>query len=130
MPDVQPTFHSDQPVADLEGVNDLGYYEDGVRRTLTDEQIAMFRHSEIQRLLTERRRKKEVEEDQQKRQARKRKLGNSQYQETEAKPSIFDHDATVHGRSDVQQLSYDDDDGQSKKDQPKTFEWPVLGSSK
>ncbi|ROW14742.1 hypothetical protein VPNG_03685 [Cytospora leucostoma] len=28
----------------------LGYYSDGVKRTLTDEQIAMFRHSEIQAL--------------------------------------------------------------------------------
>lgn len=35
--------------------DDLGYYPDGVRRTLTDEQIAMFRHSEIQVLLRERR---------------------------------------------------------------------------
>jgi hypothetical protein len=33
----------------------LGYYPDGVKRTLTDEQIAMFRHSEIQALLRERR---------------------------------------------------------------------------
>lgn len=28
----------------------LGYYPDGVKRTLTDEQIAMFRHSEIRSL--------------------------------------------------------------------------------
>jgi hypothetical protein len=28
----------------------LGYYEDGVKRTLTDEQIAMFRHSELEAL--------------------------------------------------------------------------------
>ena len=33
----------------------LGWYDDGARRTLTDEQIAMFRHSEIQRLLQQRR---------------------------------------------------------------------------
>lgn len=26
---------------------DLGYYEDGTKRTLTDEQIAIFRHSEV-----------------------------------------------------------------------------------
>ncbi|QDS67810.1 hypothetical protein FKW77_007085 [Venturia effusa] len=32
----------------------LGYYSDGVKRTLTDEQIAMFRHSEIQALIKER----------------------------------------------------------------------------
>jgi hypothetical protein len=29
----------------------LGYYADGVKRTLTDEQIAIFRHSEIHSLL-------------------------------------------------------------------------------
>lgn len=32
----------------------LGYYPHGVKRTLTDEQIAMFRHSEIYTLLRER----------------------------------------------------------------------------
>lgn len=29
---------------------DLGYYEDGVKRTLTDEQIEIFRHSELREL--------------------------------------------------------------------------------
>jgi hypothetical protein len=37
----------------------LGYYSDGVERTLTDEQIAMFRHTEIQTILRERRRRRE-----------------------------------------------------------------------
>lgn len=32
----------------------LGHYEDGVESTLTDEQIAIFRHTEIQELLKER----------------------------------------------------------------------------
>ncbi|KAF8425668.1 hypothetical protein EV426DRAFT_701649 [Tirmania nivea] len=31
--------------------HDLGYYPDGVKRTLTDAQIAIFRHSEIQKML-------------------------------------------------------------------------------
>nr|XP_036587378.1 uncharacterized protein CTRU02_02293 [Colletotrichum truncatum]KAF6798320.1 hypothetical protein CTRU02_02293 [Colletotrichum truncatum] len=31
----------------------LGYYPDGVKRTLTDEQIAMFRHSEMESLRKE-----------------------------------------------------------------------------
>jgi hypothetical protein len=31
--------------------DDLGYYADGNKRTLTDEQIAIFRHTEIQELL-------------------------------------------------------------------------------
>lgn len=29
---------------------DLGHYDDGVKRTLTDDQIAMFRHSELKEL--------------------------------------------------------------------------------
>jgi hypothetical protein len=37
----------------------LGYYADGTKRTLTDEQIAMFRHSEIHAMLRKRRLQKE-----------------------------------------------------------------------
>lgn len=40
----------------------FGYYEDGNRRTLTDEQITMFRHSEIQELLRERRLQRDEED--------------------------------------------------------------------
>ena len=36
--------------------DDLGYYADGVKRTLTDEQIEIFRHSELQGLFRENRR--------------------------------------------------------------------------
>ncbi|KAK2741890.1 hypothetical protein FQN57_005449 [Myotisia sp. PD_48] len=43
--------------------DDLGYYPDGVRRTLTDDQIKIFRHSEIHRLLREKRIAEEEEED-------------------------------------------------------------------
>ncbi|KAF3051565.1 hypothetical protein E8E11_010235 [Didymella keratinophila] len=39
--------------------NALGYYEDGTPRTLTDEQIAMFRHSEIQAIIRKRRLKRD-----------------------------------------------------------------------
>ncbi len=35
-----------QEKKNLEDDDDLGYYPDGVKRTLTDEQVAMFRHSE------------------------------------------------------------------------------------
>jgi hypothetical protein len=50
-------FLGPAPEEDEEDEEDdgLGYYPDGVKRTLTDEQIAMFRHSEIQALLRERR---------------------------------------------------------------------------
>jgi hypothetical protein len=37
----------------------LGYYPDGTKRTLTDEQVAMFRHSEIQAILRQRRLRRE-----------------------------------------------------------------------
>ncbi|KAI9680089.1 MAG: hypothetical protein M1817_005105 [Caeruleum heppii] len=40
---------------DEEDQDALGYYPDGNKRTLTDEQIAMFRHSEIQRITKQRR---------------------------------------------------------------------------
>ncbi|EFE34804.1 uncharacterized protein ARB_06570 [Trichophyton benhamiae CBS 112371] len=38
----------------------LGYYPDGVKRTLTEEQIQIFRHSEIQALLRQRQLEKEA----------------------------------------------------------------------
>jgi hypothetical protein len=45
----------DQPL-DSQAIDlDLAFYEDGNPRTLTDDQIAIFRHSEIQSLLSERR---------------------------------------------------------------------------
>lgn len=43
--------------------DDLGYYEDGVKRTLTDEQIEIFRHSEIHSLLRDRQRLRDEEEE-------------------------------------------------------------------
>ena len=42
--------------------DDLGYYPDGVKRTLMDEQIAMFRHSEIYALQRKRQLRKENQE--------------------------------------------------------------------
>lgn len=42
--------------------SELGCYPDGAKRTLTDEQIEIFRHSEIQELLRERRRQREEQE--------------------------------------------------------------------
>ena len=41
----------------------LGYYEDGVKRTLTDEQISIFRHSEIQALLRARQHADDTKEE-------------------------------------------------------------------
>ena len=47
---------------DLGEDNSLGYYPDGTRRTLTDEQIAMFRHSEIYSIVRARQVRKENQE--------------------------------------------------------------------
>jgi hypothetical protein len=41
----------------------LGYYPDGIKRNLTDEQISIFRHSEIQSLLRGHRHTKESKDD-------------------------------------------------------------------
>lgn len=47
-------FTQSEPEVEYEEDDDgLGYYLDGVKRTLTDDQIAMFRHSEIQALIKE-----------------------------------------------------------------------------
>lgn len=50
-PEIQDYERSDEAYyEDDEDEDGLGYYSDGVKRTLTDEQIAMFRHSETQAL--------------------------------------------------------------------------------
>lgn len=50
----------DEPVEEAyEEEGGLGYYEDGTPRTLTDEQIAMFRHSEIQAIIRKRRQQRD-----------------------------------------------------------------------
>ena len=44
-----PTSHHAEHIAATndDGDDGLGYYSDGAKRTLTDQQIAMFRHSEV-----------------------------------------------------------------------------------
>lgn len=54
-------FSSTSHVGDsAEADEGLGHYADGTERTLTEEQVAMFRHSEIHKLLQERRRRREA----------------------------------------------------------------------
>ncbi|KAK0729308.1 hypothetical protein B0T21DRAFT_350217 [Apiosordaria backusii] len=57
---LRPTLDSQVPITSTEPEEEyyyeeeeddgLGYYPDGVKRTLTDEQIAIFRHSELEAL--------------------------------------------------------------------------------
>src|SRR5262245_49446175 len=52
--DVEWEYYGGEDFAEGEDEDDdLGYYPDGVKRTLTDEQIAMFRHSELEALRRE-----------------------------------------------------------------------------
>ncbi|KKA30182.1 hypothetical protein TD95_001173 [Thielaviopsis punctulata] len=44
-------FEQEEVEEEEEEGEDLGYYEDGTRRTLTDDQIRMFRQSELRQLL-------------------------------------------------------------------------------
>ncbi|KAI1174054.1 hypothetical protein F4777DRAFT_580342 [Nemania sp. FL0916] len=49
-PDLAHQVDADYEYYEEEEEDDLGYYSDGVKRTLTDEQIAIFRHSELEAL--------------------------------------------------------------------------------
>ncbi|KFY33921.1 hypothetical protein V494_07207 [Pseudogymnoascus sp. VKM F-4513 (FW-928)] len=68
--------------------DNLGYYADGVKRTLTDEQIAMFRHTEIETLLREKRKSDEAKADK-----AERALGLEQETVGDSEP----HDASLAG---------------------------------
>ncbi|MCJ1374758.1 hypothetical protein MMC20_005990 [Loxospora ochrophaea] len=52
-PDNGPLINLEHAEEDVDKDDGLGYYSDGAKRTLTDEQVAIFRHSEIQSLLRE-----------------------------------------------------------------------------
>lgn len=99
--------------------DDLGYYADGVKRTLTDEQVKLFRHTEIQRLLSERRQARAEKVDQEARKRRKEKHI--------ARPPRFDDEP---GKDKVEFLMYDDEShveqAQRHSAQGK-FLWPTLG---
>ncbi|ETN36972.1 uncharacterized protein HMPREF1541_07960 [Cyphellophora europaea CBS 101466] len=115
-----------QRAESIDDVESLGYYNDGVARTLTDEQIRMFRHSEIQRLLMARRQRREKEEQQQEKFRRQQERDRSSRRR-------FDDDQQQHQPS-IDTLIYDDqvDQGSAKTDnavpRDKTFRWPRLGS--
>jgi len=107
---------------------DLGCYEDGVRRTLTDEQIAMFRHSEIQRILAERRRQKDLEDERQQHAERVKGRAGRQSQNKQ-QSVVYETDERVHSRPDMPELSYDDEESaQREVKKPTTFQWPKLGA--
>jgi Protein of unknown function (DUF3807) len=66
--------------------DDLGYYKDGVKRMLTNEQIKIFRHSEIHTLLRERQRLREEEEEEEEEYDPEKPHGSAA--DSQAKPKI------------------------------------------
>ncbi|KAK2810157.1 hypothetical protein FQN50_003127 [Emmonsiellopsis sp. PD_5] len=71
--------------------DELGYYPDGVKRTLTDQQIEIFRHSEIQALQRKKRLKdvaeREQEEEESMRHQTEDSLVDVTHAEAEAQPA-------------------------------------------
>lgn len=63
---------------DEEEEDDLGYYDDGVKRTLTDEQIEIFRHSELREMQKAQDKAAEM---------KKRKLDNGDFSDGEMRSS-------------------------------------------
>lgn len=121
--------HYEGPATDqnneADGGDALGYYEDGVRRTLTDEQIQMFRHSEIQRLLNERRTAREKEERRSRKKARAKDASGAV---EERKKRRFD-DRPPSEEPTVDTLMYDDvqDTNADSQSATKKFLWPKIG---
>lgn len=117
-----PDSHVASQQFDEEGEDDLGSYPDGVKRTLTNEQIKLLRHSEIQRLLAERRLGKDGKSDE-KPQHRKRITKPT-------RPFRFDDEPKRNGNVDV--LMYDDEEpaggSVQKSGGERKFLWPTLGS--
>ncbi|KIW65723.1 hypothetical protein PV04_07950 [Phialophora macrospora] len=128
IPQLTATHHQAPERAELDPVTDihndeLGYYDDGVKRTLTDDQIKMFRHSEIHRLLTKRRAAREKDETRPKTDAGR---GFSVTQNAR-KRRFHDDPSTDHPNVDA--LVYDDQPQSHSVSTAaeKKFLWPVLG---
>lgn len=117
-----PEVSAANRVEGLERYEDgLGYYTDGVKRTLTDEQVKMFRHSEIQRLLSERRQAQSRREEDERRQRRQDKRAT--------RPPRFD-DEPAQRQDNVDMLMYDDAPTAEEDQKPpseRKFLWPTLG---
>ncbi|KAI9044783.1 DUF3807 domain-containing protein [Aspergillus affinis] len=100
IPTTQYQYRHDETVDEhLDGGNaydedDLGYYPDGVKRTLTDEQIKIFRHSEIHTLLREKQLREEalLEEAREKAEVEEEAIKSRK----EAIPETVDKEPTNH----------------------------------
>lgn len=121
----QPVEDVTQPAQPVPSAHeDLGYYEDGVKRTLTEDQIKLFRHSEIQRLLSERR----AARDRDITRKIKKDRGTSSPGTRESRKRQF-YDEPARAQPDVDVLMYDDPPESHSASSPakKKFLWPILG---
>ncbi|EPS31552.1 hypothetical protein PDE_06507 [Penicillium oxalicum 114-2] len=101
---LQPPAPSAEPAAaDPPSIDedDLGYYPDGVKRTLTDEQIRIFRHSEIHALL----RKRQLEQDEAEYEARSRKRSIDEVTSSVMEEQLEESSTSHVERSSVPQRS-------------------------
>ncbi|KAK8064863.1 hypothetical protein PG994_007501 [Apiospora phragmitis] len=101
------TYDANDEYLEGEEEDDLGYYSDGVKRTLTDEQIAIFRHSELETLRREK--------------SNGTKSSNSL--DARSKPSPPDTDST---KRDAGQHDSASEDGELESDTPQ----PVSAAAK
>ncbi|KAK8016389.1 hypothetical protein PG993_014578 [Apiospora rasikravindrae] len=101
------TYDANDEYFEGEEEDDLGYYSDGVKRTLTDEQIAIFRHSELETLRREK--------------ANGTKNSNSQSGQGENRPADTDSTKQDNG----QQVS-GSEDGELESDTPQ----PISAAAK
>lgn len=114
-PTVEPDLINEQD-------DHLGYYADGVKRTLTDEQVKMFRHSEIHRLLSQRKQRRKQEQEQHSPQDSHRFEGSRKRR--------FEDDDLPHPKQ-AETLVYDEEANVSATEAgngTKVFLWPKLGS--
>lgn len=88
----------------------------------------MFRHSEIQRLLAERRRQNEAQEDKRQQETERQHTRRRQDPLGSSVPTRYHSDTMVHASDDVNELSYEESNIDSKDRHPNKFQWPVLGS--
>jgi hypothetical protein len=120
-------YHEDLDAATTTNEYEASFYTDGARRTLSDDQIAMFRHSEIQRLLLAREQRREQEEKD-----RKRRLRRQQRDAARGQRLRDETDTEQQTVPQVDTLMYDDDTPAigSLPDGEKKFMWPALGAQR
>lgn len=124
--ETQDNYDYDYYHEDGEEEDDLGYYPDGVKRTLTDEQIRIFRHSEIHAL----RREKELAEEARAERSREQpseNAGTEQADKNSSQPGSRSKNIQS-GTAGSEAISLDyDEEGQTKRGSQRFSRPPFAG---